>query len=283
MGTAASGLASLLDSNGGDPDLTLTPASSSTTLVGSVSGGTTGLSSMSVRRVRRESSSSSQSQNHRRSAHFSSMMKVASTPHELVFVGVEELKNAIRLWEEGLTKLKGVGDHDESKDRELETIIERARELFTEVEEFKRVMVASVSGFSEFDGSVGGGGGGDDMDDDFDSQSVLSYTSSATTATLPFLDVEPNIHFFRLYTQALDNLELIPAPRVDRAEQVLCESESEFKAKVHCLRLAFKNIFEEEQNRRYYVDMGREILEILLKHSLRVKENYFLEFVILVF
>jgi len=94
--------------------------------------------------------------------------------------------------------------------------------------------------------------------------------SSATTTTLGYWDVEPNLHFFKLYQKALEELDQIETPRVDRTLQLGCESDLEFKAKVHCIRIAFASILEDNQNGDNFKDMGQEILEILLNHSLRV-------------
>lgn len=94
--------------------------------------------------------------------------------------------------------------------------------------------------------------------------------SSATTTTLGYWDVEPNLHFFKLYQQALEDIESIQAPRVNRAQQLGCETEDEFRAKVHCMRISFHAILEVEENRTLFISMGKEILEILLNHSLRV-------------
>jgi hypothetical protein len=94
--------------------------------------------------------------------------------------------------------------------------------------------------------------------------------SSATTTTLGYWDVEPNLHFFKLYQKALEELDQIESPRADRTQQLGCDSFLEFKAKVHCIRNAFTQILEVNENQEYFKEMGKEILEILLNHTLRV-------------
>lgn len=96
-----------------------------------------------------------------------------------------------------------------------------------------------------------------------------SDDSLATTLTLPFFDIEPNIHFFKLYTSSLDNVEEVLEPRTDRHVQVKVESKEEFIAKVDCLRRAFTQIFEDDENIEYFVAIGKEIIEVLLSHSLQ--------------
>lgn len=58
-------------------------------------------------------------------------------------------------------------------------------------------------------------------------------------------------------------------PRVDRTNALLCESRNEFIAKVHCLRLAFADILSHEENRSYFSEIGRDILDMLLTHALK--------------
>ena len=92
---------------------------------------------------------------------------------------------------------------------------------------------------------------------------------SASTLTY-YWDVEPNLHFFKLYQKALEEIDSMTPTRLNRSQQVGCESEDEFKAKVHCLRQEFKVIFEKEENISLFISMGKEILDILMKHTLRV-------------
>lgn len=48
-----------------------------------------------------------------------------------------------------------------------------------------------------------------------------------------------------------------------RTKITRCESDEEFIAKVHCLRLAFQSIFENDLNRNFFIDIGKEILKTL--------------------
>lgn len=84
--------------------------------------------------------------------------------------------------------------------------------------------------------------------------------------TVTYYDVEPNIHFFKFYTKALDVENIIP-PRVDRTEMLNCESVKEFTAKLHCLRQAFDQIFKNNKNCEFFTKMGEEILRTLLGNS----------------
>lgn len=61
----------------------------------------------------------------------------------------------------------------------------------------------------------------------------------------------------------MDNLKSVQPPRVIRCKQMYCSSNSEFIAKVHCLRLAFAAILDDNKNRTYFNSIGRDILEMI--------------------
>lgn len=93
-------------------------------------------------------------------------------------------------------------------------------------------------------------------------------SSMESYCTLTYYDIEPNLHFFKLYTKALEETAAdVIQPRVDRTEQVGCESKAEFVAKVHCLRQAFEQMFKSKKNCDAFTKMGEEILKALLENS----------------
>lgn len=58
-----------------------------------------------------------------------------------------------------------------------------------------------------------------------------------------------------LYLEALEHLEKDGIPyRSIRTEFVGCENDTEYLAKLHCLRLAFKHIMNNDNDRNWYVD-----------------------------
>ena len=71
-----------------------------------------------------------------------------------------------------------------------------------------------------------------------------------------------------LYFEALSHLESKGIPcRSIRTEFVQSTSDSDYLAKLHCLRLGFKHIMEEESNCKWWADSGRQILSDLLIQS----------------
>lgn len=95
--------------------------------------------------------------------------------------------------------------------------------------------------------------------------SISSWTNQ--TSSLMFFDVEPNLHFFKIYQDQLAIVDSIPMPRTDRTIQLFCESQEDFLAKVACLRNAFQDLIYDNENCYFFTNSGREILKILLANS----------------
>lgn len=104
------------------------------------------------------------------------------------------------------------------------------------------------------------------------SNSVISNWTVQTSG-LMFFDVEPNLHFFKIYQDQLTLADSIPMPRTDRTIQLLCESQEEFLAKVSCLRNAFQDIIYDNENCFFFISIGKEILKIFLAQSPKDLEN----------
>lgn len=109
----------------------------------------------------------------------------------------------------------------------------------------------------------------------FDSATTVTSISSFTnhTSGLMFFDVEPNLHFFKIYQDQLAIVDSIPMPRGNRTEQMLNESQEDFLAKVQCLRNAFQDIIYDNENCFFFINSGKEILKIFLANSQTDLEN----------
>lgn len=71
-----------------------------------------------------------------------------------------------------------------------------------------------------------------------------------------------------LYKLGVEEQERNGIPyRVMRTEFLGCSSDTDYLAKLHCLRLAFREIMKEESNRQWWIDNGRVILAQLLLRS----------------
>jgi len=78
-----------------------------------------------------------------------------------------------------------------------------------------------------------------------------------------------------LYLEALEHLDKHGIPyRALRTDFVGCETDSEYVAKLHCLRLAFKQIMKDEEIRKWWVDTGRQLISALLCRSEKDPQNF---------
>lgn len=226
------------------------------------------------------------------------LLITARSPSELMLYGMEALKRSIRLFEETRNQLVLTDDsfgsvsRENSADSELEFILCKAKQLCDDVESYYRENLLTSATSPK---SINGASTTEDTNDgsappllasspvnattNSNSLSLSSPVGSmmrsssnlsiATTLTLPFFDIEPNIHFFKLYTCAFDELNSILPPRTDRSKQLKCDSYNEFLAKVSCIRHAFSHILSNEENVNWFTQIGQDILEIVLKHSPR--------------
>lgn len=96
--------------------------------------------------------------------------------------------------------------------------------------------------------------------------SIMSSWTSRTSG-LMFFDIEPNLHFFKIYQDQLAIADSIPVPRTERVDQLFCESREEFLAKVSCLRTAFQDLLYCNEHCSFFIHSGRDILSIFLSHS----------------
>ena len=207
------------------------------------------------------------------------LLLTSRAPSELMVYGLESLKRTIRLFEETQTKMTiqdedfGSVSRENSPDAELEFILSKSRQLADDVDSYlKEHFPSSVT-----DGNCLSFHKDATLDVEEDSMSLLrskqdqfgSNFSLATTLTLPFFDIEPNLHFFKLYTLALDHFQEIQETRTDRAAQLRCDSHEEYLAKVHCLRDAFSELMMEPENCDYFRSIGQDILEMVLNHSMK--------------
>lgn len=78
-----------------------------------------------------------------------------------------------------------------------------------------------------------------------------------------------------LYLEALEHLDKHGIPyRALRTDFVGCETDSEYVAKLHCLRLAFKQIMKDGEIRKWWVDTGRQLISALLCRSEKDPQNF---------
>ncbi|XP_045876246.1 mitoguardin 1 isoform X2 [Meles meles] len=217
-----------------------------------------------------------------------------TTPENLYLMGMELFEEALRRWEQALTfrnrqaedeacssiKL-GAGDAiaEESVDdiistefiHKLEALLQRAYRL---QEEFEATLGASDSNSlvndidKDTDTTMKG-----NMDEFGlrDSLSVASTDSFASAAELA--EHREGRHAYSLeslchcpfYEEAMHLVEEGKIySRVLRTEMLECLGDSDFLAKLHCIRQAFQVILSETANRIFLAESGRKILSALI-------------------
>lgn len=78
-------------------------------------------------------------------------------------------------------------------------------------------------------------------------------------------EVFSDVENYPLYQSALELLDDQPIPcRTIRTDMVGCNSDAEYYAKLHCIRLAFQLLFKDPKISRWVADTGRQVLTDLL-------------------
>jgi len=86
---------------------------------------------------------------------------------------------------------------------------------------------------------------------------------------------EPRTDDMELYEQAMNHLEKSGIPcRILRTEFVGVQSDAEYLAKLHCLRLGFKKIMENQDYKTWWEDTGRSVISGLIIKSQKDPKDY---------
>lgn len=155
-------------------------------------------------------------------------------------------------------------DQHEMIDERLQKIFAELTRVTDEFEELRNELMPATFGTPTLELDEADGGETDDFDD------TASYLSSTTTTSLGYWDPEPNLHFFEIYQQAMQKLDEIPKPKMDRSVACGCDSYDDFLAKVSCLREAFTRILSNTEYRDHYIKIGESILRVAMENSFRV-------------
>lgn len=99
-----------------------------------------------------------------------------------------------------------------------------------------------------------------------DTDSFVSAEGVSDVATLSDVEQSPMaLEECQLYTSALELLERNAIPcRTYRLEMLCCRTENEYLIKVHCVRLAFQHLTEQEGIRHWLISAGSRIVGALM-------------------
>lgn len=190
------------------------------------------------------------------------------TPQQLGVMGMEKLDTVINFWEDALAS-HSLGTSAQPEDaeffREIQNLLEVAYTL-QEQSELLFLDERSCLFRTQPDDPQ--------QDPNFDSAESFASALDQIADLREFEDFEPddNEHVEHpLYNNTLKQMDEHPIPcRVVRTELVHVATDSEYLAKLHCIRLAFHHLFRDPAISRWISDTGRQILTDLMclgKHS----------------
>lgn len=215
------------------------------------------------------------------------------TPQQLGLMGMEALETVVGYWEDALAAYQPRNgmNHQLTTAEEaafvkmLENILETAYNLQEESEHMfiyqesilnkskRKSLNVNFVGISELDGN------GHSISS---KTPLLSVSSVDQDSFVSAQDTIADLRDFedlneivgdtdaaqKLYLEALEHLEKNGIPyRTIRTDFVGCANDTEYLAKLHCLRLAFKDIMAKPDDRNWWSDNGRQMLAELLVKS----------------
>ncbi|XP_062699145.1 mitoguardin [Aedes albopictus] len=200
------------------------------------------------------------------------------TPQQLGVMGMEALETVISYWEDALTDRGGVdlpsritADQEEFC-RELQNLLDAAYNLQEQGEllflDERSVLFRDDEKKSAAAGGSLSNGHRSSSDPNFDSAESFASALDQVADLREFEDygeVFSDVENYPLYQSALELLDDQPIPcRTIRTDMVGCNSDAEYYAKLHCIRLAFQLLFKDPKNCRWVADTGRQVLTDLL-------------------
>jgi len=216
------------------------------------------------------------------------------TPQQLGLMGMEALETVVGYWEDALAAYQPRNgmNHQLTTAEEaafvkmLENILETAYNLQEESEHMfiyqesilnkskRKTLSVNFIGINELDGHNGASSSY--------KTPLLSVSSVDQDSFVSAQDTIADLRDFedlneivgetdakeKLYLEALEHLEKNGIPyRTIRTDFVGCANDTEYLAKLHCLRLAFKEIMSKPDDRNWWSDNGRQMLAELLVRS----------------
>lgn len=201
------------------------------------------------------------------------------TPQQMGVMGMEALETVIGYWEDALSAyqttdgLTLMSPEESEFCREIHNLLDIAYALqeqsellfldersvlFREEEVVKEGSVARSNATRDRRTSDPGLDSGDSFASALDQIADLRDFED-------FFEYFPEMEKYPLYQNAMKHLEDQAIPyRSLRTELVNCNSDAEYLAKLHCLRLAFQYLFKDDVKSRWVEDCGRQVLTDLM-------------------
>ena len=206
-------------------------------------------------------------------------------PEQLCAAGLEELDHAIKHWEVAITRIEEYGDPD-TLDRpmyqlaeELYLLLERGCRM---KEHFEQRVFKTVQTNVAMDAAI------QEMEIEYEKRrkrsnsiaeaasDIESFASAIDLADLADLQDHHETHqHLTLYDDALSEITHGSVPcRTLRTKWMNCETDTEFLGKLHCIRLAYQEVFNDDVNREWFVASGRLMVSSLLRKANKNPEQF---------
>lgn len=184
------------------------------------------------------------------------------SPQQLGVMGMEKLDTVINYWEDALAA-HSLGTSAQPEDaeffREIQNLLDVAYNL-QEQSELLFLDERSCLFRTQPDDPQ--------QDPNFDSAESFASALDQIADLREFEDFEPDEteHIeHQLYHNTLKQMDEHPIPcRIYRTEMVNAASDTEYLAKLHCIRLAFHHLFRDAAVSKWVSDTGRQILTDLM-------------------
>lgn len=186
-------------------------------------------------------------------------------------MGMEKLDIVINYWEDALsTHALGGGTMQKSEDSEFYHEIQNLLDIAYSLQEQSELLFLDERSvlFRNDENRSGSEQKAaikrSNSDPNFDSAESFASALDQIADLREFEDFQESFSDFErfpLFQNALRQHEEQPIPyRILRTEQVNCSSDTEYLAKLHCVRLAFQYLFRDPQIHKWIADTGRQIL-----------------------
>lgn len=208
-------------------------------------------------------------------------------PQQLCQLGLDTLQLAITYWEDAVMKMGYLDDNPvpaitDPETSALQHHLERLLEMAYHMQDSYERQMEKEADYVAFDTAMAAFTETENLAKNRSmsigsSSDLESFVSATDLADLSDLDTHREMfkHLVLYETGLLELKHGSVTCRTLRSEMTHCMSDTEFLAKLHCIRLAMEDIFKITENRDYFSSMGRKIIGDLLLLADKDPEDFY--------
>ncbi|XP_052788044.1 mitoguardin-like [Mya arenaria] len=206
------------------------------------------------------------------------------SPEHLCELGLETLRIAVSYWEDAVMKMGYLDDNPlpaitDPSTASLQHRLEHLLELAYHMQDSYEREVVRATDHMMFDTAINAFTETESL---ARSRTVSrcsssdSFVSATDLADLSDLERHQDMfHHLALYEAGVLELKHGSVScRTLRSEMTDCLSDTEFLAKLHCIRLAMQEIFRVQEHRDYFTEMGRQVISSLLLQAEKDADDF---------